>query len=137
MSVPAVSGPGQLARRTDRGPVQKLMQIPDAAYGEQATYSDLQRQAPLSQTPGPTPQPSQASDTNAGTVGAGGPAPTPLGAPTARPNDPMTPGNVLSPIQTGHPMAAEYQSGMDVLRAISGANSESSYLYQQLAGRGL
>jgi hypothetical protein len=32
----SVSGPGKLSRRTDGGPAQKLRDIPDAKYGENA-----------------------------------------------------------------------------------------------------
>lgn len=46
------SGPGALSRRTDTGPAQKLRELPDAEYGEAATYKDLQQQAPLAQSQG-------------------------------------------------------------------------------------
>jgi hypothetical protein len=42
-----VSGPGAGSKRTDGGPVQKLRELPDANYGEAATYRDLQQSAPL------------------------------------------------------------------------------------------
>jgi hypothetical protein len=52
-----VSGPGRMSKRTDGGPAQKLRDLPDAQYGEAATYRDLQQQAPLAQTPSPTAAP--------------------------------------------------------------------------------
>lgn len=36
-----VSGPGAMSKRTDGGPAQKLRDLPDAQYGEAATYRDL------------------------------------------------------------------------------------------------
>lgn len=90
MAGPGVSGPGSLSRRTDRGPAQKIRELPDAQYGEAATYRDLQKQAPLAQTP-PAPRPSPASP---GSAPAGGALPkvTPLHAPTERPDEPVTAG---------------------------------------------
>lgn len=38
-----VSGPGAMSKRTDGGPVQKLRDLPDAQYGEAATFRDLQQ----------------------------------------------------------------------------------------------
>lgn len=52
MTTPVASGPGALSRRTDRGPAQKIRELPDAQYGEAATYRDLQQAAPLAQSPG-------------------------------------------------------------------------------------
>lgn len=39
-----VSGPGKLSRRTDGQPLQ---QLPDAAYGEQKTFREIQSGAPM------------------------------------------------------------------------------------------
>ena len=86
------SGPGALSKRTDGGPAQKLAALPDAKYGENATYMGDQRGAPLAQTPTP---PATAPP-------AGGPGPqqpnpamqnvVPLDAPTQRPGEPVTSG---------------------------------------------
>lgn len=84
------SGPGQLARRTDGGPAQKLMALPDAKYGENATYQADQRGAPLAQSPTPQAPPG-------GAMG-GGVAPTPVtpfSAATERPGEPVTAGAAL------------------------------------------
>lgn len=75
-----VSGPGAHSRRTDGR--QPIVDIPDAAYGEDATFRGLQEAAPLAQ---------------AGQGGAQGPGidtsgVTPLGAPTAQPTTPVTDG---------------------------------------------
>lgn len=80
-----VSGPGAGSKRTDGGPAQKLRDLPDAQYGEAATFRSLQEKAPLAQTPSATaPGPS-------GGGGAGSGTPN-LGAPTARPDQPIDAG---------------------------------------------
>lgn len=81
-----VSGPGSLSRRTDGGPAQKLSRLPDAKYGEQATYQADQRGAALSQTPTPQiPAPNPLENPAAANV-------VPFDAPTQRPNEPVTSG---------------------------------------------
>lgn len=65
-----VSGPGALSRRTDG--TQPQMKIPDAQYGEQQDFQAIQAGAPMAGTPSP-------------------PA-TPFGAPTERPDEPVTSG---------------------------------------------
>lgn len=94
-STPGVSGPGALSRRTDRGPAQKLRDLPDAQYGEAATYRDLQQQAPLAQSPA-APQATRASAgrTLAAQQGA---SVTPLHAPTQSPSEPVTAGAAAGP----------------------------------------
>ncbi len=47
-----VSGPGALSQRTDGQPA---MQLPDAAYGEQAEFQAMQQGAPMMRDPGPPP----------------------------------------------------------------------------------
>lgn len=120
-----VSGPGALSRRTDNGPAQKLRDLPDAQYGEAATYADLQRGAPLAQTPSPSGVPSP---------GGGGASAPPsfvgFGAPTQRPNEPVTAGadagagpdsSVLStPAQS--PTVAAYQSVKDLVSSLAMRN---------------
>lgn len=79
------SGPGAQSKRTDGGPAQKLRDLPDAQYGEAATFRSLQEQAPLAQSPsGKAPRPSAGA-------GAGSPV-TPLSAPSTRPDEPVTAG---------------------------------------------
>lgn len=100
-SAPApVSGPGAQSKRTDGGPAQKLRDLPDAQYGENATYRDLQVQAPLAQTPASRPP--------TGPSGGKGSAPsTAFDAPTARPDE---------PVQTGLGLGA---SGVDLGQQLS------------------
>lgn len=88
-----VSGPGALSRRTD---TQPKMQIPDAAYGEQAAMQSIQGGAPMlggqqSGTPSPAAVPSS---------GGGGGEPLPVtgfGEPSQRPDEPVTQGAALGP----------------------------------------
>lgn len=88
MTTPVVSGPGSLSRRTDTGPAQKIRELPDAEYGEAATYRDLQQGAPLAQDPGarPTPQVNVAAQNV-----------VPLSAPSQDPNTPVTDGASAGP----------------------------------------
>lgn len=75
-----VSGPGAMSKRTDgRQPVQDL---PDARYGENAAFREAQKSAPMSQTPGQATA-GLMPDTS-GII--------PLGAPTQRPDEPLTAG---------------------------------------------
>lgn len=94
-SPPGVSGPGALSRRTDRGPAQKIRELPDAQYGEAATYRDLQQQAPLAQSP-VAPQATSASAGRSTAAQQGTPV-TPIHAPTQRPSEPVTAGAAAGP----------------------------------------
>jgi hypothetical protein len=82
-----VSGPGAGSKRTDGGPAQKLRDLPDAQYGEAATFRSLQEKAPLAQTPSATAP--RRSSPGGGGAGSGI---TPMGAPTTRPDQPITAG---------------------------------------------
>jgi hypothetical protein len=88
----SVSGPGKLSRRTDGGPAQKLRDIPDAKYGENADFRGLQQSAPLAQQPSPqgqsAPSATQAPEAH-GVI--------PLNTPSARPNEPVTTGAAVGP----------------------------------------
>jgi len=86
-----VSGPGAMSKRTDGGPAQKLRDLPDARYGENATYRELQQAAPLAQTP----PPGGSLTTSPG----GGDLPEPVGfdAPTSYPDRPVTTGIAMGP----------------------------------------
>lgn len=87
-----VSGPGALSRRTDGR--QPIMSLPDAAYGEQQTYRQIQQGAPMAQQsqPGPVSLPPQAATLGQLTQGL-----TPLSAPSAQPQTPVTDGAALGP----------------------------------------
>lgn len=70
-----VSGPGALSQRTDGGPSQPMMDLPDAGYGEQADFQEIQAGAPMAAQPPP--------------VG--------LAAPTSMPQVPVTDGLPFGP----------------------------------------
>ena len=84
-----VSGPGAMSRRTDGGPAQPARYMAGGDYGDGQAMMDLQTSAPMSASP--TPQ------TRAQSAGAGQgvAAPVPLGAPTQRPDEPVTEGNPM------------------------------------------
>lgn len=75
-----VSGPGALSRRTDSQPQR---QLPDAAYGEQATFRTDQAGAPMAASPGASGPPVSPVDLSS-VVG--------FNAPTSRPGEPVTAG---------------------------------------------
>lgn len=80
-----VSGPGRLSRRTDgRQPIQSL---PDADYGEQATFREDQQGSPMAATLGGD-QVSPVSPADLSNV-------VPMGAPSQRPGEPVTAGAAL------------------------------------------
>lgn len=72
-----VSGPGSQSRRTDGGPAdrQAARALPDAKYGEQADFQAIQGGAPIAGQPSPQI--------------------VPLGAPSMRPDEPVTAGSPL------------------------------------------
>ena len=78
MSMMQPSGPGKFAKRTDR---QGAKRLPDAAYGEQKDFQDVQAGAPMAKTP-PTPMPRMNPMANV----------VPLTAPSQRPDEPVTAG---------------------------------------------
>lgn len=142
MAAPGVSGPGSLSRRTDRGPAQKIRELPDAQYGEAATYRDLQKQAPLAQTPPPsTARTSVAGQGTGGGAATGAPASvTPIHAPTQNPAQPVTAGADAGP---GPGMAAlgpmlsaqqqSYRTALDTLQQV--ASLSNSTEVQALLGQ--
>lgn len=79
-----VSGPGALSRRTDGA--QPGMDLPNAQYGENAAFQDIQSGAKLAQTSSATaaPSPQSAPMLPSGFTG--------MGAPTEQPDTPVTSG---------------------------------------------
>lgn len=88
-----VSGPAQLSARTDGGPAQAKVDLPDAKYGEGKAYTEQQAGAPLAKAP-------EMSAAGAPPMPAGSPGPvsspsdprTPFGDPSARPTEAITAG---------------------------------------------
>lgn len=91
-----VSGPGALSKRTDGGPAQALRDLPDAKYGENSQFQALQQGASLSASPSPQGQ-AQPFDPNSLPPNPAAAQVTPLSAPTARPDEPVTSGAALGP----------------------------------------
>lgn len=79
-----VSGPGALSRRTDGGPMQGPKVAPGGKYGERKAMQEMQSAAPMAAS---QRQPNKA---NISPI-------TPLTAPTARPNEPLTTGSPFGP----------------------------------------
>ena len=82
----AVSGPGKYSQRTDGQPIAEL---PDAAYGEQATFRQAQQAGPMAQAgqPGQAPTVSPLDMSRI----------TPLDAPSMFPEEPVTAGADAGP----------------------------------------
>ena len=72
-----VSGPGSLSERTDGVPGQAIQDLPNAGYGEQKDFQQIQKSAKMAKAPMPKI--------------------TPLDAPTERPGEPITEGNPMGP----------------------------------------
>jgi hypothetical protein len=101
-----VSGPGNLARRTDGGPgaKQPMMTLPDAKYGEAKAFKQQEQGAPMAALGG---MPGAGAPSGPGGPGAGAPSgppggapmdmPTPLSDPTMRPFEPVTHGADAGP----------------------------------------
>ena len=88
-----VSGPGALSRRTDG---QGARYMAGGEYGEGQEMMDLQTSAPMSREPS-APRPSRARGRGAGQIVEEGMRPTPLFAPTERPDEPITAGAPFGP----------------------------------------
>ena len=91
-----VSGPGALSKRTDGGPAQALRDLPDAKYGENSQFQSLQQGASLSASPSPQGQGGPVDIQSLPPNPAAGQV-TPLSAPTARPDEPVTSGAAIGP----------------------------------------
>jgi hypothetical protein len=85
-----VSGPGRLSRRTDG---QGARYMAGGEYGEGQEMMDLQTSAPMAKSPEVKPRRRAAAPPAMET----GPAPTPLFAPTERPDEPITAGAPFGP----------------------------------------
>lgn len=83
-----VSGPGAMSRRTDGGPAA-AQYVPGMPYGEGQDFYDLQTSSPLG---APAAKPRMRSGNNAPQGGL-----VPFGAPTERPDEPVTAGNPMGP----------------------------------------
>ena len=126
-----VSGPGALSQRTDG---QGARYMAGGEYGEGQELMDLQTSAPMSQAPSPTPR-GRAPRAQAAPEGA---KPTPLFAPTERPDEPITAG---APFGPGPGPAASSAPGRTVAESIAkflpyDETGTIERLYQLAAARG-
>jgi hypothetical protein len=92
-----VSGPGAHSQRTDGGPAQVLSAAPDQPYGAMSQQMNDQRTTPMGGKPNPPSLPNVPATPPA----AGHQMPAysggDFGAPTARPNEPVTAGVPIGP----------------------------------------
>lgn len=124
-----VSGPGKFSQRTD----QPKVQIPNADYGEQSSYQQLQSGAPMAASPSVPNTPAFNLQTLLGSAGSNV---TPLNAPTQRPNEPVT-----TPAPTGMPQGqqdmqqmAMYLQYLEYAANLSGASWGLQNMVRQIKG---
>lgn len=105
----AVSGPGALSQRTDGQPITDL---PNAGYGENAAYREIQGGAQVGGAP-PGGGGGGGADLAAILGGL-----TPMGAPSQNPDQPVTAGGVYGPgggpESLGMPMNLEDETRADI-----------------------
>lgn len=75
-----VSGPGPMSQRTDGGPGQPMRDIPNAGYGENKDFREIEGSSPM-----------------AGAGASPGPDVVPFGAESQRPDEPVTAGAEAGP----------------------------------------
>lgn len=127
-----VSGPGALSQRTDRGQPQR--QLTGQPYGEAQAFQEQQTQAPMASDPGPAGVPARPS-----APAVSRPMPTPLSAPTERPNEPVTAGAPIGPGPNVLPgpdlLSAQYQTALSLVQQAAATSPEASALLQRLQTR--
>lgn len=131
-----VSGPGALSQRTDG---QGARYMSGGQYGEGQELMELQTAAPMSKAPA---QPRMRQGRPSGQVVEEGARPTPLFAPTERPDEPITAGAPFGPGPGASPMSQPMVHPGAVstrlyLLAPSDATGELQRYADILAARGL
>jgi hypothetical protein len=130
--IKGASGPGKYAKRLDR--------MPANFYGDQKQTAEIASGAPIASTPDVRPAPASNVREAAMTSMA---APTPLYAPTERPNEPITSGIDLGPGSGSDSLmmrSAYAQSKLsDTLAKMLpyDTTGEIGILYQQALSRGM
>jgi len=126
-----VSGPGALSKRTDGGPTQGARYMRGGQYGEGQEMMWLQQAAPMAARPKParptTPMPTAVPI-------------TPLGAPTQRPDEPLTTGNPFGPGAGPEVLSTPQPKRLSEVFAQIAQNdlsNETNLIYQYLQQRGL
>ena len=135
-----VSGPGAMSRRTDG---QGARYMSGGQYGEGQELMDLQTSAPMSKAPA---QPRMRQGRPAGQAMPEGARPTPLFAPTERPDEPITAGAPFGPgpgpaevAQTSQPstnldVVIKYLPAMSQVAMYDGAPERFRALVRYLQG---
>ena len=121
-----VSGPGQLARRTDGGPQQTMADMTGMPYGENQEFNTLQSMAPMSAAGQTT-----ARATSRQPRGGGQGAPmVPLFSPTQRPDEPITAGAPFGPGDGPAPRPMDQESLTSIYSriAMNDPSGETEYL---------
>lgn len=139
-----VSGPGALAQRTDGGPgsTQASRYISGLPYGEGQQMMNIQSSAPMEAAPAaPSPTATQISQaTQQAQPASQGGNIVPLGAPTQRPDEPVTaganagPGPDMSVLNLQSPDVTNYQDTRSYIQALA-QNSSASPALKFLAQR--
>ena len=107
-----VSGPGAMSRRTDG---QGARYMSGGQYGEGQELMELQTSAPMSKAPA---QPRMRQSRPAGQIVEEGARPTPLFAPTERPDEPITAGAPFGP-GPGPSFSADPRPGATVAESLA------------------
>ena len=132
-----VSGPGSLSQRTDGGPADKqaARYISGLPYGQGNEMMATQMAAPMEAASSPSPVPASQIASAGQAQPMGEPMPiVPLGAPSQRPNEPVTHGADLGPgpdsssLGLPQPDAASYQNGKDYIQALARSSNASPAL---------
>ena len=114
------SGPGALSQRTDGGAAQVMRDLPNARYGENSAFRDIESGAPMAAAP---------SGGGGGPVqGAGSPPPQSTDAPpppltggTLNPDEPVTAGASMGPGPNGMMLPAAPQEADTALSVVQRA----------------
>ena len=136
-----VSGPGALSARTDGGPAQAMKDLPNARYGENSAFRDIESGAPMAAGPAPSGGSGGGSVAQAGPPSDGGgmQPPVSLDSGTMMPDQPVTHGAALGPGDTSLalPQGSTYPTVAARLQALaaSSGNADIQFL-AGLAGGG-
>lgn len=137
-----VSGPGSLSQRTDGAPGQPVMAVTGQPYGQAQALQNQELAAPMFDQSDPGAGSATAVAGAASTAGqapqAQGPPITPLHAPTAFPNEPITAGAPFGPGAGRSPAQAGFKV-TDMLGTLLGSDvaGDLADLYLQAERMGL
>lgn len=120
-----VSGPGQLSQRTDGGPQQVQARMSGMPYGENAEFNTMQSAAPMAASPSAaSPRVMERKAAQSGRQV------TPLFAPTARPDEPVTAGAPFGPGDGPIPVPSQTLSNAFRMMAMSQDGGDAQDLFE-------